>query len=288
MNAPSCPFCPFSNPSPYFLAQHVEAVHPEKDEPPFVSRHFLDVDLPGDGGREVATTCRGVPSQDYIECECGETVLLSEFNDHVQLHAAESADMAVGTAQLPAGVTLSSSHQSVTWPMMVPPVQPVDQCSALGGCNIADSAGDSYGSLLSKSNASPRNKRAPKNAKRLGKAELGPYAHEEQMPAWLYRHLQQGAKVSVINEISPCGRSVRLEMVANESSGILPVLAQLCEQDRMLSKVYLCHSGVQHIFKMAKEGGFCGYRNIQMMISYIQAARAEGYDYFPGRVPSIL
>lgn len=164
MNAPSCPFCAFCNPSPYFLAQHVEAVHPEKDEPPFVSRHFLDVDLPGDGGGEVATTCRGVPSQDYIECECGETVLLSEFDDHVQLHAAESADMAVGTAQLPTGVTLSSSHQTVTWPMMVPPVQPVDQGSALGGCNIADSAGDSYRSLLSKFNASPRNK----SAKRLG------------------------------------------------------------------------------------------------------------------------
>ncbi|KAL8944408.1 MAG: hypothetical protein Q9216_000459 [Gyalolechia sp. 2 TL-2023] len=39
---------------------------------------------------------------------------------------------------------------------------------------------------------------------------------------------------------------------------------------------------------MAKEGGFCGYRNIQMMLSFIQAAQSQGYEYFPGRVPSIL
>ena len=86
------------------------------------------------------------------------------------------------------------------------------------------------------------------------------------MPAWLYRQLERGAKVSVVNQISHGGRLARLEVVANETRGILPVLAQLCEQDPMLSKVYLCHSGVQHVFKMAKEGGFCGYRNIQMMV----------------------
>lgn len=88
------------------------------------------------------------------------------------------------------------------------------------------------------------------------------------MPAWLHRQLERGAKVSVVNQISQGGRLVPLEMVANETRGILPVLAQLCEQDPTLSKVYLCHPGVQHIFKMAKEGGFCGYRNIQMIVCF--------------------
>lgn len=91
------------------------------------------------------------------------------------------------------------------------------------------------------------------------------------MPAWLYRQLERGAKVSVVNQISQSGRLVRLEVVANETPAILPVLAQLCEQDRTLSKVYLCHPGVQHIFKMAKEGGFCGYRNIQMVVRVLSA-----------------
>ena len=86
------------------------------------------------------------------------------------------------------------------------------------------------------------------------------------MPAWLYRQLENGAKVSLVNQIDQNGQLVRVEMVANEACGILPVIAQLCEQDHMLSTVYLCHPGVQHVFKMAKEGGFCGYRNIQMMV----------------------
>ncbi|KAL8973295.1 MAG: hypothetical protein Q9197_002409, partial [Variospora fuerteventurae] len=317
MDVPYCPLCTFSSSSPYFLTQHVEAVHPEKDEPPFVSRHFLDVDQADDGGCEVVTTCGGAPSPHYIECECGEAILLSEFDDHVQLHAAESAAMAVGTAQLPVGGTSSSSQQCRAWPLIAAPVEPMDRRSASSGGNNVDSPSHSNGASPSKSQHSSRINQAkqtytvkewidllpapnaslsrtkayttaPKNARRLGKAELGPYAHEEQMPAWLHRHLERGAKVSVVNQISPCGRSLRLEVVANECPGILQVLAQLCEQDCMLSKVYLCHPGVQHIFKTAKEGGFCGYRNIQMMISYIQAARAQGYDCFNCRIPSIL
>lgn len=96
------------------------------------------------------------------------------------------------------------------------------------------------------------------------------------MPEWLHRQLKRGAKVSLINQISPSGRSVRVETVDNERPGILPVLAQLCEQDHTLSKVYLCHPGVQHIFKMAKEGGFCGYRNIQMLVGSLERIVAPG------------
>ena len=87
------------------------------------------------------------------------------------------------------------------------------------------------------------------------------------MPAWLRRQLEHGAKVTVVNRLNADGRIVRLEQIANETRGILPVLYQLCEQDRSLSKVYLCNPNVQHVVKMAKEGGFCGYRNIQMMVS---------------------
>ncbi|EDN06499.1 DUF1671 domain-containing protein [Histoplasma capsulatum] len=39
---------------------------------------------------------------------------------------------------------------------------------------------------------------------------------------------------------------------------------------------------------MPKEGGFCGYRNIQMLVSHIQDTRADGYEQFPGRLPTIL
>ena len=76
--------------------------------------------------------------------------------------------------------------------------------------------------------------------------------------------------------------------MANEFHGIIPVLAQLCDQDTALSKVYLCHPDVTHVVKMAKEGGFCGYRNIQMLISYIRDARSDGHERFLGKLPSII
>ena len=87
------------------------------------------------------------------------------------------------------------------------------------------------------------------------------------MPGWLRKQLEKGAKVTTINRIGADGRLVRYESISNETRGILPILSQLCEQDRSLSKVYLCHPDVQHVGKLAKEGGFCGYRNIQMMVS---------------------
>ena len=108
------------------------------------------------------------------------------------------------------------------------------------------------------------------------------------MPEWLRKQLELGAKVTIFNQISLDGRVVRVETVANEFHGVIPVLAQLCEQDTALSRVYFCHSDVTHVVKMSKEGGFCGYRNIQMLISYIRDARSEGYEHFPGRLPSIL
>ena len=87
------------------------------------------------------------------------------------------------------------------------------------------------------------------------------------MPSWLRRELEQGAKVTITNRLSAEGRLVQYESIANETRGVVPILSQLCEQDQSLSKVYFCHPDVQHVVKMAKEGGFCGYRNIQMMVS---------------------
>lgn len=103
----------------------------------------------------------------------------------------------------------------------------------------------------------------------LQKADLGPHAFEDQMPIWLRKQLEQGAKVTITNRLSAEGRLVQYESIANETRGVLPVLSQLCEQDQSLSKVYFCHPDVQHVVKMAKEGGFCGYRNIQMMVSHL-------------------
>ncbi|KAL8873426.1 MAG: hypothetical protein Q9174_001101 [Haloplaca sp. 1 TL-2023] len=285
MTGAACPFCPFPNSSPYVLAQHVETDHPESDQPPFVPRDILQDVLKEEQGRKIHDVDSAITSSapsDYIDCECGEAIPLADFDDHVQLHSAESADMAGDAAELletlgPSPVPRSRPKQR--------PFKPIHRRQE--HCTVKD-----WVTLMLGTAASPSRPKADmkkyKHAKRLGKAELGPYAHEDRMPAWLHRQLENGAKVSLVTQIDENGHVVRVETVANEACGILPVIAQLCEQDQMLSNVYLCHPGVQHVFKMAKEGGFCGYRNIQMMISFIQAAQSQGFEYFPGRVPSIL
>jgi hypothetical protein len=108
------------------------------------------------------------------------------------------------------------------------------------------------------------------------------------MPAWLRKQLQVGGKVTVYERTRADGTQERIESIANETAGVVPLLAQLCEQDQSLEGAFLCHPGVNHVVKMWGEGGFCGYRNIQMLISYIQAAGSQGFEHFPGRLPNIL
>ncbi|OJD39020.1 uncharacterized protein BKCO1_300083 [Diplodia corticola] len=123
---------------------------------------------------------------------------------------------------------------------------------------------------------------------RLGKSELGPYAYEEQMPHALYKQIEAGPKVSVMTRIGRDGRLIKHEVVDNETPGVLPVLAQLCGIDKSVDQAYICHPSTLHIFKRPREGGFCGYRNIQMLVSYIQGAQAQGHSQFPPRTPGIL
>lgn len=120
------------------------------------------------------------------------------------------------------------------------------------------------------------------------RSELGPYAHEQQMPSWLRRMLEDGAKVTITNRIGPDGSLVRVETIANETPHLVPVLARLSHLDGTVERAFYCSAEVLHVCKMHREGGFCGYRNIQMLVSYIQEADAYGAPHFPGRLPSIL
>ena len=108
------------------------------------------------------------------------------------------------------------------------------------------------------------------------------------MPRWLYDQLAAGPKITVVNRIGRDGRLIKQEQVQNETPGIIPILAQLSALDRSVKEAYYCHPSTLHIGKTPREGGFCGYRNIQMLASYIQGAHAQGHEEFPGRTPGIL
>jgi len=108
------------------------------------------------------------------------------------------------------------------------------------------------------------------------------------MPSWLLKMLEKGPKVTQSNKISSDGTLSKHVTIENEASNVIPVLAKLCEQDTSVQRAFLCSPDVRHIFKMPREGGFCGYRNIQMLISYIQESRTPGHEHFQEGLPTIL
>lgn len=108
------------------------------------------------------------------------------------------------------------------------------------------------------------------------------------MPKWLHDQLSAGPKITTVNRIGRDGRLIKYEQVQNETPGIIPILAQLSALDRTVQQAYYCHPSTLHVGKTPNEGSFCGYRNIHMLLSYIQGAKAQGHEEFPGRLPTIL
>jgi zinc finger-containing ubiquitin peptidase 1 len=102
------------------------------------------------------------------------------------------------------------------------------------------------------------------------------------MPTWLRKQLEEGGKVPINNGIRADGT------LGVKTSNTLPDLVQLCEQDQSLEQAFLCHPGVKHVVKRQGEGVFTGYQNIQMLISYIQAAHSQGLEHFQGQLPTVL
>ena len=109
-----CPFCPFGDDDSEYLVQHVSLVHPENDDSTFfVNNHREQSSKSIEGIREGPDSRQTTSGENYIECECGETVLLSDFSSHSDLHLAEG--MAFGEiekVQLGHGTTILSRDQS--------------------------------------------------------------------------------------------------------------------------------------------------------------------------------
>lgn len=83
------------------------------------------------------------------------------------------------------------------------------------------------------------------------------------------------------------------------------MLAVLLEQSSSTKYAYVCHPCVQHVSKLKREGkfpttpshrppanhlqgGFCGYRNIQSLCSYIIGTESQGHKHFNNTLPSIF
>ncbi|KAH6658365.1 peptidase family C78-domain-containing protein [Truncatella angustata] len=275
-----CPFCGYHPETEYQLLLHMEQHHSEEGQSPFVAR---------DGSRTASTN---TPPEDvgdgFVQCpQCDEYVTIAEFNDHTDLHGAENdnesedevPDEAGGGAPLydrTNGIYQSPyGNSSIDHDLEVlKRYSKKSSASTTETKNQQSGATDRWKNILKLPSTIRRqemgdptaNGQGPK--KRLGKSELGQYAHEDAMPAWLTDLLRRKGQIT--------------------QGGIISVLAGLLKSSRSTEYAYLCSPAVDHVSKLKKEGGFCGYRNIQMLCSYIIGARAEGASSLNGRLPSVF
>lgn len=296
-STPSCPFCPFTDQDADFVTQHIDFCHPEfggagflSDSPPVASPRF--------------SPSVGDDADKYVDCPhgCGETVTSAELSNHLDLHVAE------GMALDDAGATPAHSNVGASYE----DDRSFDEDDSFDMLNSHNGGKRGMQRDVSRANTAkpqrphdPPKTIGPDGAKRLGvritywysttqslilsqRSELGPHAHEKKMPWWLRTMLEKGGRTSKQTQITSDGKLSRRETVENETDNLIPILARLCEQDKSVKRAFFCSPKVRHICKLSREGGFCGYRNIQMLISYLKKSRSYGHEHFPEKGPTIL
>ncbi|KAI1736158.1 peptidase family C78-domain-containing protein [Xylaria scruposa] len=260
--------------------QHAEELSPFAADP--------DIDVSRDRDDTPATEEDVNSDEDaelFVECPvdgCLEQIGIAELEDHINFHGMEEneeptidSDVAAAAAVVAPSAENEREYQS-------PYSHPEDAARsnrehARGRARSPtnhDSTVDAWKKIFNRRHARktkdsekrPVDGKTPR--KRLGKSELGKHAYENRMPDSLVALLKNGKYTS--------------------AEGIIPALARLLEQSPSTEYAFLCDPAVQHISKLRGEGGFCGYRNIQMLSSYIVGAHADGTEQLGNKIPSIF
>lgn len=107
------------------------------------------------------------------------------------------------------------------------------------------------------------------------------------MPPAVRKYLENASKPSYECRIGPNGKLVREGIIYHESPRPVPVLADLSALDPEVVIAYFCHKGVKHVHKLKCDGNFCGYWNIQMLLSY-RLAKVEDPAHGGLPLPNVL
>ncbi|OGM42446.1 hypothetical protein ABOM_008261 [Aspergillus bombycis] len=281
---PTCPFCTFSEPDSNSIMEHIELYHPEIERRFGVNNGKNAIYL-NRASSDYTQQSASDENDTHYPRDCGKIVMDTELPTHIDLHFAEETAHESTTSSQP------EFSGSLTARKLSRPDDDEDLDntqyfhepfvkSQLNKKKLAQEA------LREKRPRSPSN--IAFTVKKLGRTELGPYAHEKQMPSWLRKLLEKGVKITESNTIAPDGTLRKHHSMENETADVVPVLARLCEQDKSVQRAFFCSPKVHQVSKMPKEGGFCGYRNIQMLISYIKECRVPGHECFSETLPTIL
>lgn len=273
---------------------HIQTVHSEGGESPFIVK---------EDDSSIAEILSMDDEPQYFTCSvegCGEAILLTELDSHIEMHGAEQESGDENTDPIPKEMRVSPGPEASFDTKLSHALRNVDDGNGLSSSKRQrsqnspgrhESAKDRWKELLKMPKLPPKNSSlstSKSTRRRLGKSELGPHANEKQMPKWLVELLQHDGATVTINRLDGDGKLKKVKFCPNRTSDILPVVEQLLQQDKSTEYAYLCHPSVKHVSKLKREGGFCGYRNIQMMTSYIIGTYSQGYEFFNDKIPSIF
>ncbi|KAF2163503.1 hypothetical protein M409DRAFT_26115 [Zasmidium cellare ATCC 36951] len=295
----SCPFCGYESGSEYNVQLHIEERHtddspfvPEPERPKKVSRLSKTSNASSKGTSSSGTS--SMPEDMWTRCTrpgCGEHVLLSEIDEHLDLHAAaalaeqdEERPPALPPRRSPPRRPAEKEASSKTRELLPPSPRKLEKGRAKSPGKTASILSFFSGTSTHGRSTTVRRIHEPKAPGRLGKKELGPHAFEKRMPDDVREHLIHGAKPQYVQRISRSGRLVREAYVPNETVGLIPILADLCSLEEDTRATYFCHPCVRHIQKLQCDGNFCGYWNIQVLLTYIQHMMPQG----PQELPNII
>ncbi|CAK3834972.1 Zinc finger with UFM1-specific peptidase domain [Lecanosticta acicola] len=283
----TCPFgCGYRCDNEYSAQLHIEEHHTENS--PFIARgnYGPATNSGGDGPSKArsAASQESMPDDSWTRCTrpgCGEHVLLSEIDEHLDLHtaAALSEQEAQKAPPLPPRRKRSRS-----------PARPQSSrdLAVRSPRKLEKHHAGSILSLVSgtstRTRTTVRRLKEPHKTGRLGKNELGPYAFEERMPDDVRRFLMRAARPTYVQRIGADGRLVQKAYVENETVGVVDVLSDLCALDKANAATYLCHPKVRHIRKLNCTGNFCGYWSIQTVLTYVQYIKPRG----PQTLPNVI
>ncbi|KUJ20197.1 DUF1671-domain-containing protein [Mollisia scopiformis] len=292
----TCPFCGFRAEGDYQIMLHMETLHPENGESPFVAKENASI--------AALVSLQDEEDVQYVNCPvdgCGEALLLTELDNHIEMHEEEqshSPGESDESSRSPKRLKIEPRVEASFDTKLSYALRNLDEddghlAHEKSSHDVQTAAKNTWKSILKMPDSASKAESkvvpiANSSKKRLGKSEIGPHAHEKQMPAWLVKLLEEDGALKMGNRLDSGGKIRRVQYSPNQTAGIVPVLAQLLEQNETTSYAYLCDPAVKHVSKLRREGGFCGYRNIQVLCSYIIGTRSQGHDSFGDKVPTIF
>lgn len=275
----ACPFCGYSSLRQEVIQLHIEEHHTE--DSPFVVNERPSLPPRPSSSRDASSGGNSTSSREenpWIKCtrpDCGEYIAIAELDEHYRFHEdikQLQLDRASPERNSKPSSSVSGRSKRVDQsksPRKLQRDQPSSSPSSPAQTPRQRSILEWIKGTSNVSQARPQRRRivVPRQPGRLGRKELGPHAYEKRMPDSVRDALIHGAEP--YRRIDSEGRRSREIYVDNETRGVIPVLADLCNVDSTTTATYLCHPSTRHVVKIRCDGNFCGYWNIQMMLSYL-------------------